>query len=450
MNTAKLKVESLGITNPVTFLRDWMSRLLILCISLLVTPVLQADFSAIPQSDAFMAEISKQPAFDAPLQKYYAAMVMQSLISSINLGANTGSTPYGTFRGPRVSYGSSESQQLTQLMRAYNAVSTDLSAKVPPDQKPTQPVNHNGLRAYLVREHLPVFEQYFPGSLQHFTASAGADPFDPRAAPPGASHAVFSTAEIEAAADRLAEGPQATNPSSPATTTPRKTLPPDAIIGWRVFGFICVGLGVLLTLRVIADRRYKLSSSSFSGRVTREQKRSEAEVSGSIQSSHQGYTTGSIDTTTTRFQEIFLRQKNGSEQHLEFVDFNVPCREGHHLAVVYLSRGGKYHRDCVYHNYDTDISYYRNKHIEDLVLPKRGKLIPTLWMLAGACFSVPYAVSWNANPLGMIVAALAFAIGTLFIASLVTNTILGRRAEKRMPDVYSAVAREIESHRGSV
>lgn len=447
MNTAKLKVESLGITNPVTFLRDWKSRLLILCISLLVTPVLQADFSAIPQPDAFMAEISKQPAFDAPLQKYYAAMVMQSLISSINLGANTGSTPYGTFNGPRVNYGSPEYQELTRLLRAYNAVATDLSAKVPPDQKPTQPVNHNGLHAYLVREHLPVFETYFPGSLKHFEASAGADPFDPRAAPPGATHATASTAAIEQAADRLSAARQSNAPPPP---TPQKTMSADAKIAWNVFAAIFAGLGVLLVLRVIADRRYKLSSSAYSGVVTRENKRSEAEVKGSIQSNHQGYTTGSIGTTTTRFQEIFLRPKNGPEQQLEFVDFNVPCREGHHLAVVRLGRGGKYGWDCVYHNYDTDMSYYRTKLMEEVVLPKVGKLIPTLWMLAGACFSVPFAVSWNANPLGMIVAALAFAIGTLFIASLITNTILGNRAESRMPEVYQAIAREIESHRGSV
>ncbi len=435
-----------NLTETKIHLGRWRSPLIALGISLLLTPVAQADFSAIPEPDAFLAEISKKPAFDSPLQKYYAAMVMQGLVSSINLGATSGSTPYGTFQGPRAAFGSVEYNQLVQYMRSYNTLATELSNKVPADQRPTQPVNHNGLRAYLIREHLPVFEQYFPGSLKHFEASAGKDVFDPSTAPPGAAHAVASTADIEAAADRMVAGQQATIPQA---ATPRKRMSPDAITAWNVFGFISAGLGLWLTLRVIADRRYKLASSSFSGIVTRERKRSEAQVSGSIQSNQQGYATGSIDTTTTRFQEIFLRHQNGPEQQLEFVDFNVPCREGHHLAVVRLGRGGKYGWDCVYHNYDTDMSFYRTKLMEEVVLPKVGKLIPTLWMLAGACFSVPFAVSWNANPLGMIVAALAFAIGTLFIASLITNTILGSRADKRMPEVYRAIAGEIDSHRGS-
>lgn len=447
MNAELQKAGHKEITKAGSHLRIWKLLLLFFAFSLFITPILRADFSAIPQPDVFMAEISKQPAFDSPLQKYYAAMVMQGLISSINLGASTGSTPYGTFMGPRVTYGSPEQGQLTQLMRAYNSVATDLSAKVPPDQRPTQPVNHNGLRAYLVREHLPVFEQYFPGSLKHFEGSAGADPFDPKAAPPGATHATASTAAIEQAADRLATGQQTNTANAP---TPRNKMSRAAVNTWTIWGFIFAGLAVLLVLRVIKDRRYKLSSSSYSGVVTREQKRSEAHVSGTIQSNHQGYTTGSVDTTTTRFQEIFLRQPNGPEVQLEFVDFNVPCREGHHLAVVRLGRGGKYGWDCVYHNYDTDMSYYRTKLIEKVVLPDVGKLIPALWLFAGACFSVSFAVSWNANPLGMIMAALAFGIGTLFVASVITNLILGRRAESRMPAVNQAIAREIESHRDAV
>ncbi len=96
------------------------------------------------------------------------------------------------------------------------------------------------------------------------------------------------------------------------------------------------------------------------------------------------------------------------------------------------------------------MSYYRPNLIEEVVLPKKGKLFAALWMFAGACFSVPFAVSKNANPLGMILAALMFAIGTLFVASVITNIILGRRAEKRMPQVEKAIAQEIASHRGAL
>lgn len=85
-----------------------------------------------------------------------------------------------------------------------------------------------------------------------------------------------------------------------------------------------------------------------SGVVEGTETRSETEVSGSI-SGGGGMTvqgtgasapvSGRVESKTTRYQTIFLKEDDGDEHTIELVDFLVPCKEGQRLTMFVLKLG---------------------------------------------------------------------------------------------------------------
>ena len=76
----------------------------------------------------------------------------------------------------------------------------------------------------------------------------------------------------------------------------------------------------------------KFSLYEVSGEVESETTRTETEVHGEIPS-NQGPFAGRIETKTTRYQTIFLKDEDGGSHAVRLVDFVIPCREGHKLTV---------------------------------------------------------------------------------------------------------------------
>lgn len=68
------------------------------------------------------------------------------------------------------------------------------------------------------------------------------------------------------------------------------------------------------------------------GAVEGETTRAETEVRGEIPS-NSGPFAGRIESKTTRYQTIYLKDDDGGKYAVELVDFVIPCREGHKLTV---------------------------------------------------------------------------------------------------------------------
>ncbi len=82
------------------------------------------------------------------------------------------------------------------------------------------------------------------------------------------------------------------------------------------------------------------------GTVLKESKRSETKVSGgggSI-STVGGHTSGSVSEVvahTTVYDDIIIADKTGKEHSYQFSDFDLVCREGNELGVVWAYRKGE-------------------------------------------------------------------------------------------------------------
>jgi len=135
---------------------------------------------------------------------------------------------------------------------------------------------------------------------------------------------------------------------------------------------------------------YKFVVYKLSGTVQSENTRSETEVSGKIYgggtNSTYGTTApvhGEIKSETIRYQNIFLKEDDGTEHALELKDLVVPCREGHKLTLWRLGDDlwfqGK--------NETTNQAYTYGK-LKKLVYPK----VP--YFVFGILFGI-YAVDQN-------------------------------------------------------
>ena len=76
----------------------------------------------------------------------------------------------------------------------------------------------------------------------------------------------------------------------------------------------------------------KFSLFEITGEVEAETTRAETEVTGEIPS-NQGPFAGRIESKTTRYQTIHIKEDDGGRFPVETVNFVIPCIEGHKLTV---------------------------------------------------------------------------------------------------------------------
>lgn len=201
--------------------------------------------------------------------------------------------------------------------------------------------------------------------------------------------------------------------------------------------------------REFVDRGFAHEISVITGTVTREQQRSEAEVSGSISgggptSYGGGQVHGSISTRTTRFQEIFLALPNGKETRLDFKNFKVPCREQHCLSVVGVRRSDGPWSDCAFHNHMTGETVLQQDELFDALKYDGAARIGGRWGLFVA--AVALITQWDAGELveGEILANV-LASGVLgILAGLVVFAIFWFPVRARTRSRCAAAERDIQ------
>lgn len=147
----------------------------------------------------------------------------------------------------------------------------------------------------------------------------------------------------------------------------------------------------------MAELAKKIASGSVIGRdyhihvrtgvVENSETRAETEVSGNISGgggySSGGYgsnapVSGSIESKTTRFQNIFLKDEDGDDHVIELVDFLIPCKEGQKLSLFIVKSGenlrGPYFRA---YNHNTREHYENSKAVSSEMFPIRKLLMAT-------------------------------------------------------------------------
>ncbi|WP_374571630.1 hypothetical protein [Phenylobacterium sp.] len=180
---------------------------------------------------------------------------------------------------------------------------------------------------------------------------------------------------------------------------------------------------------------------SVSGKVMDTNTRSETEVTGSGGGgggfSYQGTGASStrairITSTTTRFTKIFILGEDGVEHAAELVDFDVRCRAGNGLTLIWAIKEGKDKGPYIaaYNHSSRDMEFD-----EDVI----GRLCrPTMVsMLAGSAigFVLPLVMHWGGKASPLVAFVMLF-VG-MWVGMLVARMIGKQRAKAFIqgPDV---------------
>jgi hypothetical protein len=75
------------------------------------------------------------------------------------------------------------------------------------------------------------------------------------------------------------------------------------------------------------------------GVVEDSEHRSETHVFGTVGGGGSSPVSGTVQSTTTNFQTLFLRSDDGTEHAIVLVDLQIPCRAGHKLTALQLIPG---------------------------------------------------------------------------------------------------------------
>lgn len=88
--------------------------------------------------------------------------------------------------------------------------------------------------------------------------------------------------------------------------------------------------------------RYRIHART--GIVNATDSRSETEVTGRVSGGGGAYgysapVSGSVQSKTTRYQNIYLTDEDGIEHNIDLVNFTVPCMQGHKLTMLLVTAG---------------------------------------------------------------------------------------------------------------
>lgn len=165
---------------------------------------------------------------------------------------------------------------------------------------------------------------------------------------------LFQAIREEASADREKRDAAAAKKAENAAVAERFSEH-NGIIHFAVGGVLFIVLA-FITRRSIKDIGFSFQMDSVVGEVMREEKSSHTKFYETItHSPHRNQAPNrSTSSTTTNFQEIFLKLPNGKERVLDFKNFKIPCREGNRLSAFFLNRNGGAFQTIAYHNHSTD------------------------------------------------------------------------------------------------
>lgn len=120
----------------------------------------------------------------------------------------------------------------------------------------------------------------------------------------------------------------------------------------------------------ISGRHYNIYTTT--GKVNEAGKNLETKVHGGGGGGYNYQGTGgsapvTITSTTVVHDQIFLTDASGTEHAFQLQDFNVACREGNEISVVWaIKAGGKTGPYIVVVNHSTRQSYYNEKQLKKM------------------------------------------------------------------------------------
>jgi hypothetical protein len=86
----------------------------------------------------------------------------------------------------------------------------------------------------------------------------------------------------------------------------------------------------------------------FKGQVVGVERRDELSIRGEgsgyisiYEGTGSGFSSSSITSETTKHQRIFLQTPFEEEEHFDFVNWDIPCRNGHVLSVLWVQKRNK-------------------------------------------------------------------------------------------------------------
>ena len=169
---------------------------------------------------------------------------------------------------------------------------------------------------------------------------------------------------------------------------------------------------------------YKIHART--GTVDSSDVRAETEVTGNI-SGGGGYSaggtgynapvTGSIQSRTTRYQNIYLTDEDGLEHNIELVNFLVPCKQGQKLTMLFLT-AGKADRGSYFRAYNHNTREHCN-HPKAVVSEMFPKAIFMIAMAVVALFVLISAFTSNES----VGAALFLSVLLLVIIGVVLAAV---------------------------
>lgn len=111
------------------------------------------------------------------------------------------------------------------------------------------------------------------------------------------------------------------------------------------------------------------------GTVEGTDSRSETEVTGTVSGGHSNLpVSGNVQSKTTNYQNVYLKDEDGDTHTIELVDFLVPCTAGHTLTFFLLKSDGRlYGEYFAAYNHDTRQHYEHYKNA-------RSEMFPWKWL----------------------------------------------------------------------
>ncbi|MES2429049.1 MAG: hypothetical protein V4560_18855 [Bacteroidota bacterium] len=114
----------------------------------------------------------------------------------------------------------------------------------------------------------------------------------------------------------------------------------------------------------------------------------------------------SISSTTVVHDQIFLTDKNGVEHSFQLQDFDVACRAGNEISVMWAVKKGKAKGDYIaVLNHSTRQDYYNKKALKNMFRFN-------IWFFLGGGFALAFLMdhSMGAGIFGVLLGLLAWAL----------------------------------------
>ena len=142
----------------------------------------------------------------------------------------------------------------------------------------------------------------------------------------------------------------------------------------------------------------------------------------------------------TNYKKVYLTDEDGKDTVMNFTNFNLECRAGHHLSAAYISPSKGENKWVAVFNHNTDTLHYNDNAIEQYTHS---------WILGGLVFLGVFVmlflifamiIEWN---------AILVLIGALLLAAMAVGALQGYLAARfQYSDAMNHMVKRLKSEGG--